>query len=385
MSKHLALLGLTCVFAPAAFAGGDLAAMDEDATEPTLDAWGQVQVWGTVLDQDATAQADPASYGDPELDPGFNIPRGRMGLFGSLPSGSDLFQAQWAVAVGVGSVTDVLRTPDNDVQLVDAYGRILMGTNDMLTSLTVGQQKAPLSREQLMSSRHLVFQDRGIIGDWLSHGRDTGATLAQQVGFGENAQVAARLGAYNGNGSFLGDTDPGVALAGRLEFELGDSYRTWSPTLDSAIGVGVNAMSNPTLGTKRDILGGDVLARYKWITWMAEYATSGVEPGDSTLALPSVSEATRQSGLTTQLSVYVPFDDSNGLEVAGRFATFDDAATYDDNGDVQLIDAGLTWRNPIEGIDVGAGYIHRVEVHGRTLPNDSVRVWLQARPEISIR
>ena len=66
------------------------------------------------------------------------------------------------------------------------------------------------------------------------------------------------------------------------------------------------------------------------------------------------------------------------------FATFDDAAAYDDNGDVQLIDAGFTWRNPIPGFDLGAGYIHRAEVHGRTIPNDSVRVWIQARPVFEV-
>ena len=384
MSKHLVLLGLTCVFTPAAFAGGDLAAADEGVTEPSLNAWGQVQVWGTLLDQDTAVQADPATYGDPELDPGFNIPRGRMGFYGTLPSNQDWLQAQWAVGFGVGSVTDALRTSDTDVQLIDGFGRILVGDNDMLTSLTVGQQKVVLSREQLMSSRDLVFQDRGIIGDWLSHGRDTGATLAQQVGVGDAGQVALRLGAYNGNASFLSDDDPGVALAGRLEFELGDSYRTWSPTLDSALGVGLNAFTNPTLGTKRDTVGGDLLARYKWVTFLAEYLTSGVQPGDSTVAPPSVSEATRQSGLTTQLSVFVPFNGGNGLEVAGRFATFDDAAAYEDNGDVQLIDAGFTWRNPIPGFDLGAGYIHRAEVHGRTIPNDSVRVWIQARPVFEV-
>ena len=41
---------------------------------------GFVQMWVTALDQDVDPLTDPASYGDPEDDPGFKIRRARLGL-----------------------------------------------------------------------------------------------------------------------------------------------------------------------------------------------------------------------------------------------------------------------------------------------------------------
>lgn len=42
----------------------------------------QLQLWGTVLDQDESLQADPAGYGDPEHQRGFSFRRARIGLEG---------------------------------------------------------------------------------------------------------------------------------------------------------------------------------------------------------------------------------------------------------------------------------------------------------------
>src|SRR5690606_6944733 len=66
-----------------------------------------------------------------------------------------------------------------------------------------------------------------------------------------------------------------------------------------------------------------------------------------------------------------------GLEIGVRGEVFDDSIDLRDNGDLALIFGGLTWRDPLPGLDVGLGYIHRAELAGRTLDNDTVRLWVQ--------
>ena len=55
---------------------------DERVTLPAPTVTGLLQVWGTLYDQDENPLTDPASYGDPEDDPGFKIRRARIGLGG---------------------------------------------------------------------------------------------------------------------------------------------------------------------------------------------------------------------------------------------------------------------------------------------------------------
>ncbi len=401
ITRSIPLLAL--LLAPAAFAqdadeapatgalggSGSIPWADDDVRrDGALNPWGQLQTWVTVVDQDSDPQADPASYGDPEHDPGFTIARGRLGFDGFLPMGDlESLQVDYGLSVGISSPYDALSTGDDDVRIVDAFGRLALMTPIGPGALSVGAQRVPLSREALISSADLLFQERGLASAWLVPGRETGAILAQSVVFGdgENApQILARGGLYNGNGSFFGDDDPGMMASARLEFVAGDAYRTWSPDQENALGVGVGLLSNPKLATTTSALAADLLARFKIVTLTGELVQSTISPTDTTVTGPSVFEETKQVGITGQLSVWVGFDDDNGLEIGSRYSSLDDATESDDFGDVWLLHNGITWRNPVPYVDFGAGYIHRTEVNGPAVSNDTIRIWTQIRPRAKL-
>jgi hypothetical protein len=128
-------------------------------------SWAYLQTWATLHDQDISDQADPASYGDPEHDPGFSIARARLGLDGSVPLGSasaESVDVGYALSVGVASPYDALSGSDEDVQLLDAYTRVAAPFNGHVFTTSVGAQRVPFTRESLMSSSTLLFQERSV-------------------------------------------------------------------------------------------------------------------------------------------------------------------------------------------------------------------------------
>jgi hypothetical protein len=359
-------------------------ASDDVRRDGAMRPWGQLQTWVTVVDQDTSPQADPASYGDPETDPGFTIARGRFGFDGYLPMG-DLTWAQvdYGLSVGIASPYDALSEADSDVRIVDAFGRFAIQTPMGPAALSLGAQRVVLSRESMMSSADLLFQERGLASAWLVPGRETGAILGQSLAFGDGAnapEILARVGAYNGNGSFFGDDDPGVMTSARLEFSAGDAYRTWSSTGENALGIGVGLLDNPKLATSTHAIAADVLGRFKIVTLTGELVRSTIVPTDTSVKGPAVLTDTTRLGLTGQLSVWVGLHDESGLEIGSRYSSLDDSLDREDAGDVWLLHNGITWRNPVPFVDVGAGYIHRTEVHGAAVNNDTVRIWTQIRP-----
>jgi len=346
--------------------------------------WGQLQTWVTVLDQDTDPQADPASYGDPEHDPGFTIARGRFGFDGFLPMG-DLSWAQvdYGLSVGIASPYDALSTEDDDVRIVDAFARFAVDTPIGPGAVSMGTQRVPLSRDAMMSSADLLFQERGLAASWLVPGRETGAILAQSLVLGEGSdapQLLARAGLYNGNGSFYGDEDPGMMTSARLEFAAGDTYRTWSPEKQNALGIGVGLLDNPKIATQTSAWATDLLARFKIVTVSSEIVRSTIRPTDTTVKGPAVLDDTTQMGLTCQLSLWIGLADESGLEIGSRYSSLDDATDSKDAGDVWLLHNGLTWRNAVPFVDLGAGYIRRTEVNGPAVSNDTIRLWTQIRP-----
>jgi hypothetical protein len=330
-------------------------------------------------------QADPATYGDPEADVGFTVARARFGMDGFVPMAgiSAAHQLDYAISVGIASPYDVLGTRDEDVQIVDAFARWALPWSLGVTSASAGIQRVPFSREAMISSANLVFQERAVGTEWLTPGREAGVQVTQSLTFSDDQvggpQVLVRGGVFNGNGDMFGDDDPGVLGAGRAEFILGDTYRTWSHDLEPALGGGVSALYNDEVATSTFAWQADLLARYSVITVMGEAIQATISPTETTIAPPAVAGVTRRTGYLGQLSVYVPAFEASGFELAGRFATFDDAVQFRDNGDVLIVHAGATWRDLLPKLDVGAGYIHRGETV--EVPNDTVRVWVQLRPE----
>jgi len=356
------------------------------AADGSVHLWGQLQTWVTLADQDTNVQADPATYGDPEADPGFSIARARFGIDGFLP-GADAGwgQVDYAVSVGVGAPYDALSTFDSSsVQIVDAFGRWASPQSFGTTSVAFGVQRVPFSRDAMISSARLVFQERAVGTAWLVPGRDAGAVVGQSVQFTDDPagpQLLLRGGAFNGNGALFGDADPGLMASVRGEFLLGQAYQTWSHDLEPALGVGSSYLSNRELATTTNALEADLLARYKWVTVSGELVQSTITLGNSDVVAPPLLSDTTRLAWQAQVSVFTPLP-RGGIELAGRYATLDDDQAYENLGDVQLLHAGLTWRDLVPGFDVGGGYIHREETP--TFANDSVRLWLQVRPSAQL-
>ncbi len=362
-------------------------ASPEQRTEGSAHLWGQLQTWTTLWDQDVVAQADPATYGDPEADPGFSIARARLGLDGFLPVGdAGPGQVDYALSVGVAAPYDAISEGSESLQLVDAFGRWALPSSIGLSSVSVGIQRVPFSREAMISSADLVFEERAVGTNWLLPGREVGAAASQSLSLGddpEGNQLLLRVGAFNGNGALFGDDDPGLLAAGRLELILGDAYRTWSPELEPALGIGVAGSLDADVATSTQAFEADLLARYSVVTLMGELIRSRIRPTQTDVAAPSVAGATDRMGWLGQLSVWVPIDGPQGIEIAGRYATFDDAAALDNNGDVAILHAGATARDLLSGVDLGLAFIHRSEPDA--VRNDTLRLTVQVRPSIDLR
>ena len=327
----------------------------------------QIQSWLTLWDQDEDPQADAGGYGDPELDTGFTIRRARFGLAGGWKS------VDFSLRIGTGRPYDTLSSDPPPVDLIDGWARFSVNSLGGTTRISVGRQRVPFSREQLISSNDLIFQDTSVSTSWLAPSRDLGAMLSHDYkAFGFSA------GVYNGDGDMWGNADNGVMAVGRLEAHIGgDTYRTNAG--DSAFGVGAAYIYNHQIATDTHRVGADLLARYQGLTLMGEFDLNLIRPDvDPTVLPPDVPVQTTRMGAMAQLSYYREVG-IGAVEPAVRFSWLDDAKHLKDNGDVAVLDAGLSWREPIPFIDLGAGYIHRFELQGRATENDSVRVWAGLR------
>ncbi len=352
---------------------------------PPMVPWGQLQVFTTVYDQDVAVQADPATYGDPEADPGFELARARFGFTGVLPRRSEASpEVSYGLSLGVATPYDALRLADTGVTIVDGFGQVRLrpGVGDAVLSL--GLVKVPFSREALMSSQDLVFMERSVGAESLTSVRDVGLLYRQEIGHRDGPVVALSGGVFNGNADFLGDTDPGLMGAVRAELEKGDTYRTWDPAGGVAYGVGFSALLNDELATRTFAWSGDGLVRVGRWSLMLELGMASLSPTASDLDLPEVFAPTRRLAWTAATSWWQPLSDAEeevpGVEFAVRASAFDDRMGLRDNGDVLIVHAGAVGRSLLPMLDLGVGWIHREELGGQPLPNDTLRVWTQLRP-----
>jgi len=328
----------------------------------------QIQTWFTAFDQDEDPQADPGGYGDPEHDVGFNIPRARFGIAGGWKV------VDFAVRFGSTRPYDSVSTaPTTSIQLVDAWGRVSVPSAGGTTRIMVGQVPIAYSRESMMSSNDLVFQERAVSTNWLAPVRDLGASVSHQYKW-----VSVSAGVYNGGGNLFGDVDPGVQFVGRLDVAAGgDGFRTNDER--STIAFGAGYLYNKEFSLAQHRVNVDLLARYKGLTLFAEGGMAFLSPDDDPTVLPpGVPETTRRMGGLVQLSYYKELP-VGAIEPAVRFSYFDDATHLKDNGDVGILHGGMNWREPVPFVDVGAAYIHRMELQGRQTANDSFRIFFGLR------
>jgi hypothetical protein len=327
----------------------------------------QLQTWFTVFDQDETPQADPGGYGDPEDDTGFAIRRARFGFRGAFRG------VDYSIRVGAGKPYDAISNPGPVVDLVDAWARIKVSSKGGATYFQVGQHQIPFGREMLTSSNDLVFQDNAVSSRYLSPNRDLGFSIRHLYKF-----FGIAAGVYNGSGNLFGDTDPGLLVAARADFGWGgDVFRTNSEA--DTIGFGFAYLYNRTFATTEHRGNFDLLGRYKGLTLLVDGGLAVTTPDEApVIVAPGVPEKTWRWGVLAQLSYFRDVG-IGAIEPAVRFSTYDDNYALQDNGDVAILDAGVSWREPVPFFDVGVGYIHRMELQGRPIDNDTVRIWTGLR------
>jgi len=322
-----------------------------------------VQTWATILDQDQTEIADPGGYGDPEDDPGFKMRRVRLGFEGKNE------QVKYGVTAGMASAYDAVdasRGHDAHLDLVDAYGGFSPTKGLWIVG---GVQKAPVSREALISSGNLTFTERAVSTEWLTPGRDLGAVVDGRMG-----AFRLRLGAFNGSGDLQGDDNNGKLLVARAEANIGPgkTYRTFGAVDELTIGVGLDGWMNDQVAVKSHGMGADLIVRFDGLALLAEARMVSAAPKEDLIVTPGVFAETAKQGIMAQLGYSV-----GSFEPAVRYSTLDDDTNIEDSGDVAEILGGVTWHSDKDQVRAGAGYVMRSETGGNVVPNDTLRAWLQ--------
>jgi len=333
-------------------------AAQAQALESTL----LTQVWVTAFDQDVDPQADPAGYGDPEDDQGFKLRRARAGFAGKDGDFS------YGLVLGMSSGADGLAQSDGTVGIVDAYAGWQVHRHFQMTA---GVQKVPFGREQLLSSGELVFQERAVTSNHIAPGRKLGL-LASTGAHGADIQ----LGLFNGNGSILGDDNDGLMYAARVGYTLGSERvdSTFGEVESLVVSLGTNLFYGQGTATDTVAYGADVLLRWRGLALLAEVHLASISPQDSTLDVPEVFAATDRQGALVQAGWTL-----GNLEPAIRAEIYDDDKSAEDNGDILKILAGVTAHFSEDRVRAGMAYVHRTELGGRNLANDTARLFFQMR------
>lgn len=335
---------------------------------PVPTVTGLLQVWGTLYDQDENPLTDPASYGDPEDDPGFKIRRARIGLAGREGG------ARYDLTFGFSSGFDAVGgPPDEDVQLISASGGWKAAKGLWIDA---GVVKVPTSRSFLMSAGDLALGDRPVGSNALVPAREVGLTVDGNVGEGQGLRARGRFGVFNGNGSLVGDDNAGKMVAARLEalYGPGDTYRTFGSVEGLTIGVAGDCVYSSDLVTTNLHYGGDLLLRTGGFALLVEGHLSTITPQNTDLDLPGTLGETPRLGTVAQVGYSI-----GRWEPVARFSTFDDHREFDDNGDIAIGEGGVVWHGRQDAIRAGALYVARLELEGQPAQNDSARLWLQMK------
>ena len=329
------------------------------------------QVWTTLYDQDQSAQADSAGYGDPEDDPGFKLRRARLGMSRAPELGATPQErVGFSIILGMSSGADpIIAINPGEIGLIDAH--MSFAATENLT-LSTGLVKVPWGRENQFSSLQLPFQDRSIQSNHMVSLREVGAVAVWEGPKG----IRLSGGAFNGNGSLVGDTDPLLLFAARAEWAMKGQHRralrTFGTVDSPVIGVALDVAYNNQAATDELVLGGDVIVRVKGLAFMAEGHLSQITPLGGVEA-PGVLSQTTRIGAYAQAGYSI----ADRWEPVVRWETWDEDTARSDNGDLMHVYAGVNSHWLEDSLRVGGGYVLRSERGGLSVPNDTARLWIQ--------
>ncbi len=343
---------------------------DGDGVLPPPQVTGLMQVWGTAWDQDENPVTDPASYGDPEDDPGFKIRRARIGIEGKDKDAGTRYGVTFGFSSGYDAVGG---PPDTDIQIIDASGGVRPVKGLWIDA---GVVKVPVSRAFLMSASELALADRPVGSNWMIPPREVGVLLDGRVGSDDGIRGRGRVGVFNGNGSLVGDDNPGKLVAALLEGIVGpgDVYKTYGAVDGFTLGFAGDISYSADLSTTTLRYGGDVMMRVAGLAVLLEGHMATLEPANQDLQLPGTLATTPRLGTVAQVGYTV-----GSWEPVARFSSFDDHREFQDNGDVALAEGGVAWHSAKDQIRAGAMFVHRMELQGQAADNDTARLWMQMR------
>lgn len=331
-----------------------LRAFADDNAENSVDPVLLLQLWGTAWDQDADVQADSTGIGDIEDDPGVKLKRFRLGFAGQHDALS------YRLVAGLSAPYDGLETPDESVEVVDALMsyRVVKGL-----SLQAGRAKVPFSRDQIMSTAELTFQEKGFVAEYIAPDRALGFLV-----IGQGAGVRGQVGVFNSGGSLFGDDNAGKTYVGRVEYTLGqrDVYSFYGKGEGLGLGIGAGGFMTDDVGIRTTAAGGDVMLRVAGLGLLVDGAWSTLSPDDTDVVVPGVFAETTRTAITTQVSYALGV-----WEPAVRFSGYNDSTL----GQYGQILGGLVWHGNDDVLRVGGGYVHRLEEGN--LPNSTIRLWTQ--------
>jgi hypothetical protein len=228
----------------------------------------------------------------------------------------------------------------------------------------IGKGRIPFSRDQMMGSAALTFQERGLGAEYIAPERSVGASFHYA-----KAGTRTEVGVWNSGDGLFGDDNLGKTLAGRFEWNLGpaDTYTTWGDGGGKfSVGTGVGGFWTDDVSTTTAAGGADLMLRASRVNLLLDAAYAKVSPAHTDVDVPGVWEETTRTALTAQLSVGI-----QRWEPALRYTMLMDSAA----GDFSQVLGGLVWHGDEDHLRIGGGYVLRIE--DPAIANDTARLWAQ--------
>ena len=355
--KRLMLALLLLAFVQPAYADDH----DDEKSDFEFDYVGLVQVQAAPL----TGADNLIQDGDLAEEPGFRLRRARFGLKGKAWNLMDFEISTQADVYGI--------------DLLDAWIGYRLGTE---VGFTLGAKKVPFSRFALMGSGKGALIERPMGTTAMAPGRQLGLTVEGDVADGAFGYA---MGVYNGferRTNFFEGYAYGSALLGNRLTRLATVLRLTSEPLgkightmadlkggDFRLGVGASGFYNDGTTTTTYGWEADVHVKVAGFHLAAEYTQDHASPVQKPTTSLTVPAEIGRSALAAEMG-YMILPTQLGVTVRGELV--DDNDTDENNGDVLVIAGGVQYYWYETGLRVGLDYIHRQELHGQNLDNDTL-------------